>query len=206
MTSTTDIPRELERFGSLCLAFVNTGAPNPDRRYSQADEGPAYRFENYAELLTWAQRMGVLTAAEGELLGREASTRPQDAAAALTRIRDLRAALMRLFTALAFDREPRPRDLDALNAALGVPRVVAGAGRLDFRREPGGDASDLDRVTAAVAFSAAELLSSTSLERLRQCGAEGCRRLFVYRSPLRQWCDMNLCGSRLKARRRSRRS
>ena len=197
----SDVPRELERAGALCLAFANTEVPRPDRRFDDPGEGPAHRFDDYAELLGWAQRMGILTAAEGELLGREAAARPQEASAAAARARELRAALMRFFTALALGREPRAKDLDILNAALGVQRVVAGAHPLDFCRQPGGEPLDLDRVRAAVAHSAAELLSSGELKRLRQCGAEGCRRLFVHRSSRRLWCDMNTCGSRLKARR-----
>ncbi len=200
-----DLPRELERAGALCVAFANTQVPRPDQRFDAPDEGPAYRFVDYGELLGWAQRMGILTAAEGELLGREAAGRPQEAAAALARVRGLRDALMSLFTALAFGREPRQKDLDTLNTALGVQRVVSGAHLLDFHRQPGGEPMDLDRVLAGVAHSAAELLSSEELKRLRQCGAEGCRRLFVHRSKRRLWCDMNTCGSRLKARRRSRR-
>ncbi len=198
-------PRELERAGALCLAFANTEVPRPDRRFGEADDGPAYRFDTYAELVAWGQRMGILTAAEGELLDREAVARPQEASAALARVHMLRTALMRYFTALAFGREPRKQDLDALNASLGVQRVVPLSQPLELRREPGGDPLALDRVLAAAAFSAADLLCSSALKRLRQCGADGCRRLFVHRNSRRLWCDMNTCGSRLKARRRSRR-
>lgn len=204
-THESKIPRDLERAGALCIAFANTEVPRPDRRFNEADEGPACRFEDFAELLRWGQRMGILTAAESELLGREADADPRQAAAELVRIRKLRGALMRYFTALALGREARPEDLATLNAALGVQRVVPGSARLDFRREPGGDPVALERVRVAVAHSAADLLSSGELKRLRQCGADGCFRLFVHRSSRRLWCDMNLCGSRLKARRRSRR-
>lgn len=200
----SDVPREYERAGALCVAFVNTEVPSPDRRFNEADEGPAHRFDDYSELVMWGQRMGTLTAAEGELLGREAAARPQEAAAVLVRVREVRAALMRLFTALALGREPRAQDLGTLNAALGVPRVVPGSGPLEFRRQSGGDPLALDRVLAAMTHSAADLLISGELKRLRQCGAEECRRLFVHRSSRRLWCDMNTCGSRLKARRRRR--
>ena len=201
----SDVPRELDRAGALCLAFANTEVPiPPNRRTKTPGKEQAYFFDDYAELLTWARRMGILTAAEAELLGREADAHPRDATEVLVRARELRAALMRLFTALALGNEPRAKHLDTLNAALSVPRVVPGAGRLDFHREPGGDPMALDRVLAAVAHSAADLLSSKGLERLRQCGAEDCWRLFVHRSSRRLWCDMNLCGNRLKTLRRQR--
>ncbi len=200
-----NIPRELERAGALCVAFANTEAPQPDRRFNDADHGPAYRFEEYAELSAWARRMGILTTAEAELLDREASASPRDAAAALGRVRELRSSLIRLFTGLVLGREPRPEDLERLNAALTVKRIVPSSDPLEFRLEMGGEPLALERVAAAVAHSATELLTSSRVKRLRQCAAEGCRRLFVHRSSRRLWCDMNTCGSRLKARRRSRR-
>ncbi len=198
-------PRELERAGALCVAFVNTAVPRPDRRFKETDDGPESRFDNYAEWVAWGQQMGILTAAEAELLEREGAAREEEASAALARTRGLRAALMRYLIALVAARQPRKQDLDILNAAIVVQRVVPLSQPLEFRREPAGDPLDLDRVLAAVAHSAADLLCSSALKRLRQCGAAGCRRLFVYRNRQRLWCDMNTCGSRLKARRRSRR-
>ena len=59
-----------------------------------------------------------------------------------------------------------------------------------------------------VARSAAELLTSDRLDRLRQCESEkGCGWLFVdgSRNRSRRWCDMSDCGNRAKARRFHRR-
>ncbi len=52
-----------------------------------------------------------------------------------------------------------------------------------------------------MADSAAELLASDRLARVRQCASDGCTRLFLYANSRRRWCDQNLCGNRAKGRR-----
>ncbi len=203
---TDDIPRELERAGALCLAFVNTAVPKPDRRFNDPGGGPAFRFDDYAEWLAWGRRMGALTPSEAELLAREAIARPQDAEAECARVRQARTVLAHGFTDLALGRDLSPAGLEVINAAFGVQRLTPGADPLEFSWQPVVDAVDLERVFVAVAHSAAEVLSSGQLKRLRQCGAEDCWRLFLYRSKRRVWCDMSTCGTRLKEQRRSRRS
>ena len=198
-------PRDLERAGALCLAFANTEVPRPDKRFAETREAPARRFVDYAELLDWSSQMGILVAAESELLGREAAERPEEAAAVAAGGRELRTASMRVFTAVAFGRELAARDLGVLNGALRRQRVVPGGDVRDNRLVYGGDALALDRMLATIAQSGADLLASPErLERLRQCAAKDCRRLFLHRSSRRLWCDMNLCGNRLKSARYQR--
>jgi predicted RNA-binding Zn ribbon-like protein len=54
-----------------------------------------------------------------------------------------------------------------------------------------------------VARSAAELLSSESVDRVRECASSTCTWLFIddSRNRRRRWCDMASCGNRAKARR-----
>jgi len=54
-----------------------------------------------------------------------------------------------------------------------------------------------------LARSANELLQSAELEKLRGCGDPECRWLFLDTSKnhTRRWCDMAVCGNRMKARR-----
>jgi predicted RNA-binding Zn ribbon-like protein len=54
-----------------------------------------------------------------------------------------------------------------------------------------------------VVRSAADLLTSERVVRVRECAAEDCAWLFVdtSRGPRRKWCDMSTCGNRAKARR-----
>jgi predicted RNA-binding Zn ribbon-like protein len=65
------------------------------------------------------------------------------------------------------------------------------------------DSPDLDRVLWPAVVSAAELLTSDDLGRVRECASERCAWLFLDRSKnqSRRWCDMTVCGNRSKARR-----
>jgi predicted RNA-binding Zn ribbon-like protein len=55
----------------------------------------------------------------------------------------------------------------------------------------------------ALAQLAARLLTSTAMAHVRMCECETCRWLFLDTSKnhTRRWCDMKVCGNRMKARR-----
>jgi predicted RNA-binding Zn ribbon-like protein len=61
----------------------------------------------------------------------------------------------------------------------------------------------LDLPVWIVARSAADLLMSADLTRVRKCASEKCDWLFLdaSRNRSRRWCDMAVCGNRAKARR-----
>ncbi len=61
----------------------------------------------------------------------------------------------------------------------------------------------LDRILWAISVSAAEMLTTSDLTRLRQCPGEDCGWLFddTTRNRSRQWCDMKDCGNIAKVRR-----
>ena len=100
-------------------------------------------------------------------------------------------------------------DLSALNAALREASA-----RLEVAPSAGGfewtwvlDEDELDRVLWPIVGSAANLLTSAELGRVRQCARRGCDWLFVdlSKNQSRRWCSMELCGSRVKSRRYYRR-
>lgn len=65
----------------------------------------------------------------------------------------------------------------------------------------------LDQARATIASSLAQFLADDAPSRLRVCANEGCRYLFIDRSPTgrRRWCDMRTCGNQAKvARHRAR--
>ncbi len=196
-----DVPREIERAGSLCVAFANTAVAPPEDRRLHAPA--ALRLESYPELVAWFVEMRVLEAQAAAVLTSAAAERPEDAAAVVSQAERLRAALLRLYTGLLLGREPQAEDLRAINASLRASRFVHGPD--GFGWAPGEHPEALDRMLGPVARSATELLTSKALERLRQCSAEGCFRLFVYKSARRVWCDMNTCGNRAKNQRHTAR-
>ncbi len=196
-SSKTTTARELEIAGSLSLAFANTGAPTrDDRRRDRRVLPPA---PSYGWLVNWAQRMGTLKAADGKELLRGAAARPQQAAAALDQAIELREALLGLFTHVALRQEPEASDLEILNRRLEVRQVAVEADGFGWLWQK--ETESLDRMLWPIAQSAADLLTSDKHRKIRQCGTQGCFRLFVYRNRRRVWCDANTCGNRDKGRR-----
>lgn len=183
--------------GDVCLDFVNTagGRESGDLRD---------KLGEYGDLVTWAERVGLVTEARGRSLRAVAERSPEEADAVLDRARALREATFRLFT-----RAGRTEaDLDLLSDEAGRSaaerRLVA---------EPDGYAftwpvSDrLEQLLWPVALSAAELLTSEERVRVKECASDTCEWLFMdmSRNRSRRWCDMKSCGNRAKARRFSAR-
>ncbi|MES2123478.1 MAG: CGNR zinc finger domain-containing protein [Gemmatimonadota bacterium] len=123
-------------------------------------------------------------------------------------IRRFRTALRRLLEAEAAGVGGSERDLDSLNRILaqagarrGLRPTVRGYGWGWIGTQP----DELARLLWPVAWSAARLLDSPDLVRLKGC--DGCGRLFLdgSRNRSRRWCDKGGCGNRVNvARYRSR--
>jgi predicted RNA-binding Zn ribbon-like protein len=188
--------------GALCLDFVNTvdNRPTLERREL---------LPNYRELVSWALQAGALHAAEARWLSRKADRQRREADAVLARARALREALFGLFSAAARGRSIPAKELDIVNATL--PGVL---GRRRLAKADGGArwvwearAEDLDRPLWPILESAARLLTSEDLGRIRECANEMCGWLFFDRSRnrSRRWCDMTVCGNRDKVRRHRQR-
>src|SRR3954453_20361639 len=87
----------------LCLDFANSiEDPATDRAHDF--------LRSYPDLVAWGQHAGVVTAAQSEILLQAASLRPDDAAATLDRALDFRAAIDRLFHAIARGESPFSSD------------------------------------------------------------------------------------------------
>ena len=182
--------------GVLCLDFANT-------RAGRDTDTPTEYLQDYADLVAWAEQVGLVD--DGELLLAVARQRPADAEAVLTRALALREAIYGIFSHVAAGKPAPPADLDTLNLAvadaLSRARVVAQPEGFSWgwAAEP----DDLDRMLWPVARSAAELLTSDALSRVRECAGDGCGWLFLdtSRNRSRRWCDMRDCGNRAKVRR-----
>lgn len=184
--------------GSLCLDFANT----MDNRPAEATE----LLQSYQDLVIWAEQAGVVDKAAGAALRAEAARRAQAAESALAGGRVLREAIYAVFSAHA-SRRPAPAGAVAtLNAAM-APSLA----RLQLEVRAGGgfgwrwslEDGALDGLLAPIVDSAAELLTSPDLARVRECEADNCGWLFLDRSRnrSRRWCDMAVCGNRAKVRR-----
>jgi predicted RNA-binding Zn ribbon-like protein len=188
--------------GHPVLDFVNT----LDYRFREA--GPIELLTSYADLLGFVRQSGLASGRQS--VGLEGTSHTPAAAKALRSARDLREAMATWFYT-ADDGNPirleavktlqrcfldadRHRELAAPNAL----RVAWTRGR--FENHP--------RLPVwLIAQAAAGLLTSEDTDRIHQCKSAACRWLFLdmSRNHSRCWCDMKICGNRMKARRFQRR-
>lgn len=184
--------------GELCLDFTNTAS-------RRGTETPEDRLGDYDDLVTWAERVQLLRPGDADRLRREARQRTGDAIRVVARARALRERIYRVFSAAAAGEEAAPDDLRALSDA-----VSAAARHRSLAESDGGFAwkwveseEPLEDVLWPIAQSAADLLTSDALDRVKECHNQRCTWLFVdqSRNRSRRWCDMKDCGNRAKARR-----
>ncbi len=184
--------------GAPCLDFCNTVG-------NHAGDQPNEHLTTYTDLVAWSRHAGLVAARTAQHLGERAERNPAEAARAFAHARELREALYRIFSAIATGTRPKAADLAVLNGALAEAmahaRVVPEEEgyRWDWAR----DENALDQMLNPIARSAADLLTSNDVMRLRECEGDDCGWLFLDTSKnhSRRWCAMNDCGNRAKARR-----
>lgn len=181
--------------GILCLNFANT-------LYGHSKIPVHEYLREYRDLVIWSRKAGVLSDRESEFLIRKAASHPNEALSVFHRAIAFRETIHRTFIVTAHGAAPKPANLSALNAARSEALAHSHVNQasdgfvIDWN-----DKTALERMLWPIALSAAELLTSADLRRVRQCG--GCDWLFVdhSRNHLRRWCSMSACGNRAKVRR-----
>jgi predicted RNA-binding Zn ribbon-like protein len=182
----------------LCLDFADT----VDWRTSHhASDG----LVSYADLVNWSQRKGVIDDVESGRLLKLARTEEVTTEKVLLQARVLREAIYRIFSAVAHGSRASKDDVGILNEYLGRAmaqmevQVTDGGYRLGWCTE-----ELADKMLYPVAKSAAELLTSENLSRVKECANEdeGCGFLFLdnSKSHSRRWCSMEGCGNKVKLR------
>ena len=184
--------------GVVCLDFANT-------IHNARAEDKEEELHAIADLLQWANEAGLLSPADHERLAAHYSRSSREAAAALTKAITIRNLVLSIFIGIANGRSLPSQRLSELNSALvqfpGLLRVNKHSDRIE--REWTSAADGLQQVLFAVLSSAAELLASDRVRRVRECASADCTWLFVdeSRNRSRRWCEMRACGNRMKARR-----
>ena len=164
----------------------------------------------FAELVDWLEAAGGIPHAQAARLLRSGVAAPSTATAAWKNAITLREALFRIFSAAAGRTAAARADLELLETAIAS---CATSSRLDWSDERyiwrvPQDASSPRVVVHPIARSAADLLTSEALSRVRECGGETCTWLFLdeTRNRSRRWCEMASCGNLAKVRRHRERS
>lgn len=196
----TEMPSPMKFVGGLpCLDFVNTVGG------WSADAAREDKLESYSDLVRWAALAGLIRDREAHALARLAGLRRGQAAKVLAKARALRRALYCLLKCAAENRKPAPPDIRVfereLSGARKHQRLSAAGDRFDWTWDH--PRESLDSILWRVCQSAADLVTSPDLARVRQCGGPDCGWLFLdtTRNHSRHWCDMKDCGNLAKVRR-----
>lgn len=184
--------------GALCLDFTNTVA-------DRLGERPRDYLTEPEHPLVWADRAGLVDAAEGRRSRELLATEPDLATHAFARTRALRDTLFFLFSAIAAGREDGRRlaELnDWLAATQADRRLTRGPDGIGWGWAPA--RGPYDAIWRETTRSAAQLAVEGTPDRIKQCRGRGCGWLFLDGSKNRSrvWCEMEVCGNRGKARRR----
>lgn len=188
----------------LALDFVNT----LDDRFEV--EGRKELLPRYAELLAFMEQSRALDARD--LKGLRRKTDSVAAQKALRHAHELRETLAAVLYAIVEKGKP-PRD--SLKQLEGYFVEAYGQRELLWKQmaagNRGGQATwkwagtetNLDLPVWVIALAAADLLTSRAIDAVHECASPTCRWLFLDTSKnhSRRWCDMKICGNRMKARR-----
>jgi predicted RNA-binding Zn ribbon-like protein len=192
--------------GHPALDLVNS----LDNRFR--DDGPNEILVGFGELLRFLGESKLLDSRQIRLLAKGASS--EAAEQVLRAVRELREAAAGVLYAAFERRTPAPADIKTLE------RHFLGAiqhRELHWELAAQGNGHPHARVTWQwadsganpklplwiLAQSVSDLLLSEDMARVRTCDVDTCRWLFLDTSKnhTRRWCNMKVCGNRMKARR-----
>ena len=183
--------------GHPSLDLVNT----LDWRFRES--GAEELLAGYDDLLRFCAQSEILNPKQIRNIVRSGTD--TDAADALVAIRALREAAAEIFYAAVDSRTPPASQIkiveDFSKQARDRQRMVWTGSRLAWEWPASECGPDLP--LWILALGTARLLLSDDMRLVRACDNTDCRWLFLDTSKnhTRRWCDMKVCGNRMKARR-----
>ena len=187
--------------GHPALDFINTV-------HDWTVSAPHDYLSEFADAIRFGEAAGLLTRADHSRLRRRA------AHVELTRLRELRALLKRIFQMQLSGQAPSKVDLSKLSANLAetaqATRLIAAPRshrslQVPIRREITVERAGDALLRLRIAESAVALLVSDAMLRVKSCPTCGWFFLDLSKNRSRRWCSMDACGSVAKARRYYRR-
>jgi len=182
----------------LCLDFADT----VDWRTSKHSKDG---LVGYGDLVIWSHKRGVIDQFEANRLMEIARTDKRAVGIVLNQAKILREAMYRIFSAAAHGKRANPDDVSILNTYLGRAMAKMEVQMTEYGYRLGWCTEELtDKMLYPIAKSAADLLTSEYLTRVRECAneEEGCGSMFLdySKSHSRRWCSMKSCGNKAKSR------
>jgi predicted RNA-binding Zn ribbon-like protein len=181
--------------GALALDFSNTTT-------GRGTDAFVEHLFDYEDLLRWASHAAILSPTE---TARLAATTATEAEAAFERAMAVRALLNGIFDRIASRRAPEQSDLATLARLYAETwrdaTLIAADGGFRWRFER---TTRADAVIAPIVQCAVHVLTRRDLARLRQCPGVACGWVFLdeTKNANRVWCEMEVCGTRAKLRKR----
>jgi predicted RNA-binding Zn ribbon-like protein len=191
--------------GHPALDFVNS----LNNRFREG--GPVELLVDYADLLRFTEQTELLDTRQLRRLAN--SVNPGAAARTLRSARELREALAAAFYGSVDRHPPLAADIRTLerhfhsasgHRELRWKQPVENAnGRSGIGWDWGRFEINAELPVWILSQTASQLMMSDAMDRIRACGVETCRWLFLDTSKnhTRRWCNMRVCGNRMKARR-----
>ena len=186
----------------MAVEFANTGR----------NEGGRSNFWAWSQLVHYLQSNSIVSPERAEELLDLPKADSSSANALLQRAKELCIAIREAFYARVHNKRLSRESVNTINRVL---RITEGHDELVLRDESWrlefvAAESGSDWLLAAIARSAAEILSEPPPGGLRLCLNPNCGLFFYDASPThrRRWCSMAVCGNRQKvaafARRRAK--
>lgn len=183
--------------GHPALDLVNT----LDWRFRQGQQEEL--LKTYSDLMGFAGQSLLIDPKEMRRLLRGGSDDSRNKA--LSAVRDLREALANVLYAAVDTRPPASHAFETLEKSFKKAHALQ---KLQWNATGAswiwsGDDLPSEMPLWRLALSAEELITSEQLALVRACAKPDCRWLFLDTSKnhTRRWCNMQLCGNRMKARR-----
>lgn len=183
--------------GHPALDLVNT----LDWRFRPS--GREELLKDYGDLLRFSEQTGLMTPSE---VRNFATGDPAGRKRVLSSTKKLRECLASILYALARGQAPLSDSVRTLSAFARAVRRSEDLAWCDSRLRWKADRDGTNRPDTPfrkLASAALELLTSEAISKLSACSNPECRWLFLdgSKNKGRRWCDMKLCGNRIKARR-----
>lgn len=194
----TEYVRTLETLelvgGALCLDFVNTinSRIHPEHDY----------LTQYADLLGWANKAGLLSPAQVNELQKRARQNRSEAEKALNAALTLRDLLYRLLSAAASGSKPIKKDMEGFIVLYGETIAHGQFVKTGNHYQTTWNVIEaFEALLWPIIHSAGTLLLSEELGQVKGCPGCGWVFLDTSKNQSRRWCSMETCGARDKMRR-----
>lgn len=183
--------------GHPSLDLINT----LDWRFRK--DGPQELLESYGDLVRFAEQSKILSPRQTQQLLRTVSAREGERVLKLCA--EFREAMAEAFYSGIDGRGPSSAALKTLERAFKAARLHQQLHWRDSHLEWdwNGKESAAELPLWLLSLQTSDLMLSEAMHKIRACDDPECRWLFIDTSKnnTRRWCDMKICGNRMKARR-----